>query len=173
LELSHECLGLAHVQGLAEDAICGELLKIGGWQAEDDFGMADGESAVADVGLEFRWESKKAEGIGDDDAAFADTDGGVFLGKFELVDELSVALGLLDGIEVFALEILDQGEFEGGAIIGLTDHHGDFGEAEELSGAPAAFAGDEFVTAGRGTHDKGLDDAAFADGIGEFVQGYV
>jgi hypothetical protein len=62
--------------------------------------------------------------------AFADFHGDFFLGEGELAGELGVAEGLFDGVEVFALEVFDEGEFEDGAVIGFAGDDGDFGEVK-------------------------------------------
>ena len=105
--------------------------------------MADGEASLAQKGLQLGRELEEAQGVGDDDAALADLGGGLLLSQVELPDQLGVAPGFLDGVEVFALEVFDEGQLQGGAIIGLADDDGDLGQAEHLGGAPAAFAGDQ------------------------------
>ena len=170
LELSDQVLGLADIEGLAQDAVGGEqLLRVIG-EAEDDFGMPDGEAFVAEVGLDFGGEFEEAEGIGDDGAAFADACGGFLLGQLELIDQLGKPLGFFDRVEVFALQVFDESQFERSAVIRLADEDGDLGEAGEASGAPAAFAGDQFVAVIGGADDQGLHDALGADGVGEVLE---
>ena len=170
LQLRYQVLGLANVQGMAQHPVGGQFLQVWVGETEDDFGVADGQPGVAHKGLELGREPEQAQGVGDDHSALADPVGGVLLGQLKLLNQLGKALGFLDWIEVFALEILDQREFEGGAVVGFADDHGDLGQADELGGAPAAFPGDEFVAVFRGSDDEGLDDAAFPDRIGQFAQ---
>jgi len=75
------------------------------------------------------------------------------------------ARGFFDGVEVLALEILDEGEFEDFLVGGGADDGGGFQEADFLGGAPAAFAGDELEFIEALPDDEGLDDAVLADGI--------
>ena len=78
------------------DFFDGELLFVPVVEAEDDFGVADGEAAIADVGLKVGGEFEEAHCIGDDGAAFADFGGGFFLGQFKLFDQLRIAQGFFD-----------------------------------------------------------------------------
>jgi hypothetical protein len=168
--MGHEGLGLTDIEAVAQNAFGDVYLMFFAREAEDDFGVADGEAGVAEIALELRREFEQAEGIGHDGTAFADLGGDFLLGELELGNELGVALGLFDGIEVFALEIFDQGEFENGAVVGLADDDRDFGQAGQLGGAPAAFAGDEFQVSAAFAHDERLNDALLFDGVGEFAE---
>jgi len=120
--------------------------------------------------LKGRRQFQQPQRIGDHGAAFADLAGNLLLGELELFGELRVAVRLLNGIEVFALQIFDEGQFEHGAVIGLADNDGRLGQLQQLRGAPAAFAGDQFKITIALAHDERLDDALFADGIGQFAQ---
>jgi hypothetical protein len=135
--------------------------------------MTDGESAIANVGLEVRGEPEQSQRIGDGGPAFPDFGRGFVLLQFELFDQLGEAVGLLDGVEVFALEILDEREFQYFAIVGFTDNDGNFREAGDPRSAPASFAGDQFVGVALGPDDEGLDNALFLDGVGQFPQGFL
>ena len=88
-------------------------------------------------------EVEEAEVVGDGAAVFAEPDCEFGLGEAELGHEGSVRLGAVDGVEVFALDVLDQGHLGLGEAIDGTDDGGDGGKAGELGGAPAALAGDE------------------------------
>ena len=172
LQLGDESFGLADVQAVFDDALGGEVLLLLSGQPEDDFGVTDGEAAVAQITLEGRREFEETERIGNDGTAFADFDGDLFLGELKLGNELRVTLGFFEGIEVFALQVFDQGEFEDGAVVGDAEDDRDFRQTEKLGRAPAAFAGDEFQMVALVADDERLDDALFLDGIGEFAEGF-
>ena len=61
----------------------------------------------ADPLLNFRRKAKQAKHVRDGHAAFADAAGNLFLRKAKLDDQLLVGLGFFNGIQVFALQILD------------------------------------------------------------------
>src|SRR5882724_6050478 len=105
--------------------------------------MADGELTVADEILDGQGQLEQAEGIGDCGAAFADFGGDFFLFKLKLLDELSVALRFLHRIEVLALEVLNEREFQDSSVVGFANDDRDFGQAEQLGCSPAAFASNE------------------------------
>ena len=90
----------------------------------------------------------------------------------KLTDELCVTESFFDGVEVLALEIFDKRHLEDGAVVGLAHEDGNFGQARELGGAPAAFSGDQFEIISQGADDEWLNDALFLDGISEFTEGF-
>ena len=67
-------------------------------------------------------------------------------------------------------KIFDERQFEHRAVVGLADDDGHFGQLQKLRRAPAAFAGDQFKLAAALAHDERLDNALFADRIGQFAQ---
>ena len=77
---------------------------------------------------------------------------------------------LLDGVQVFALEIFDERQFQHRAVVRLAGDDGNLRQIQQLRRAPAAFAGNQFKISAAFAHDERLDDALFADGIGQFAQ---
>src|SRR5260370_36377289 len=134
--------------------------------------MADREAAFADKSLNYRTQLQEAQGVGDDSPALADFGGHFVLFKLELLDQLRITLGFLDGVKIFPLEILYEGEFEDGTVICLSKDHGDLGQAEQLSCPPAAFSSDQFEVIIPFSDNKRLDDTLFADGVSEFAQSF-
>jgi len=141
-----------------------------GGQAEDDLGVSHGEAAVAEVVLECGAEFEQPERVGNHGAAFADFEGDLLLCELELLDQLRVTLGFLHRVEVLALQILDQGQLEHGAVVGFPHDDGHLGQAQKLGCAPAALTRDEFEMAVAFADDQGLNDALLADGISELAQ---
>jgi len=171
LEAGDQFFGLSDIQAVPEDAVAGQALLLGSGQGEEDLGVAYGEAALPEMPENFLGKAQEPEGVGDGDAAFADAGGDIFLAEVELVDQLLVALGFLDGVEVLPLEILDQREFERGGVVGFADEDGDLGEAGELGGAPAAFAGNQLERIAATPDDEGLDDALFPDRVSQLLEG--
>gem|GEM_PF-2117738 len=171
LHRGDELFGLTNVEVLADDAFSSERLGFGAVEAEQHFGVTDAQSVFAEVDLEFAGQAQEAQGIGDGDAASADLGGNVFLSEAELFDELGVAFGFFDGVETFALEILDEHPLEDGGVVGFPDNDGDLFEADELGGAPTAFARDQFEGVAILADDERLKDTLFADGVGQFSEG--
>ena len=91
-----------------------------------------------------------------------------------LLEQHPVAPGLLDGVEVLALEVFDQGQLHGLAVVGLDHEHGDFIQSRQPRGAPAALTGDDLIVFPRQLpHRQRLQDAVGRDGIGQGLQGLV
>lgn len=171
--IGDEFFGGANGEMGADDFFGGEELFVGGFDGEEDFGVSDGEEILGEPGLELFVEVEEADGVGDGSATFADFEGDIFLAEMEFLGEAGEGFSFFDGVEVFALEIFDEGEFEDFLIGGFADDEGGFGEARALGGAPASFAGDEFEEIAAFAGDEGLDDAVFFDGENEFVEMFV
>ena len=80
---------------------------------------------------------------------------------------------LFEGVEIGALDVFDDGDFQRLAIAGFDNEDRHFVQAGALGGAPAALAGDDLVGVGDARdrpHEDGLDDAALADRGGELVE---
>ena len=87
----------------------------------------------------------------------------IVLAEPEVVDELPVCLSRLEGIEILALQVLDQGELELIAIGELPDHRRDAFESGRLCGPETSLAGHELVAVHRLGDQDGLDDAVLRD----------
>ena len=89
-----------------------------------------------------------------------------------VAQEPLVGLGQLDGVEVLALDVLDERELE--RVLGAHVLHDDerLAQPRALQGAPASLAGDELELVGPGhaPHDQRLDEAVLADALGELVE---
>jgi len=94
----------------------------------------------------------------------------LLLREREFLDETRVGFGFLDGVEVGALEILDERELEHVAVAGLAHDDRQRVESRLTRRAPAAFASDELVLAVDQPHDERLDDAALFDGVDQLVE---
>ena len=85
-------------------------------EGKQDFGVPNGDSPLLEERLRIRVQVKKPHGVGDRGSALADAFGDLILGETEIAMEPFVGAGLFDGIEIFALEVLDQRELEHLAI---------------------------------------------------------
>ena len=110
--------------------------------------------------------------VGDMRPALADDLRHLLLRVIALLHQRDVAGRLLDRIEVGALHVLDDGEFERLHVGRLDDRDRHLVQAGALRRAPAPLAGDDLVVvrrAGCAHHDR-LDDAALLDRLGELVE---
>src|SRR5262245_54420997 len=91
----------------------------------------------------------------------------------KLLDQRLVAPALLDGVEVGTLNILDQGGLEHLAIGEIAHDHRHIVQARALSCTPAPLACNNLkgaVTLGAWANKNGLENAFFADRVGELRQ---
>jgi len=85
-----------------------------------------------------RRQLEQAQRVGDGGSFLADPDGERLLGVAVLVDESAVSLRLLDGVEVGALDVLDEGHLEGAGAFRLADDDGDLVKAGQVIGRVGA-----------------------------------
>src|SRR5690606_21702760 len=83
---------------------------------------------------------EETHGVGHGGAALADLNGDGIGREPELVAEPLEGARRLDGVEVLALEVLDERGLEGRLVAELADEDGHLEEARLLRGAPAALA---------------------------------
>ena len=135
--------------------------------------MAGREPALGDELLEVAGKLEQAEEVRDGGAVFAGAMADLVVAEVKFACEAFESQGGFDGVEVLALDVLDEGDFEEAVVGEFLNDDGDFGHSGELGGAPAAFAGHELVAVAGAADHEGLDDAVGADGLGEFLQAVV
>ncbi len=80
-------------------------------------------------------------------------------------------MGGFDGIQVLALDVLDQRDFQQLRIRDiLDDYDGNFGNLGELGGTPAALARDDLIGLAVPPDDQRLDDSVGANGSRQFFE---
>ena len=99
--------------------------------------------------------------IGDMTAAFANGLGKLGLRIGELIDKPLISLSFFNRIEVSALHILDQADFQRGDIIDRLNNYRHLMQARHLCRAPASFTGDNLIAVINRAHQKRLQDAGF------------
>ena len=111
--LVRQRFGLADVEALLDDASC-RRQRVG--HADQRAGVAGGELAGRDVGLHLGGQFRQPHHVGDMAAALADDLGDVFLAAFELLGQRMIALRLFQRVEVLALDVFDDGDFQRVAV---------------------------------------------------------
>ncbi len=134
--------------------------------------MAGRERAFGKRPLDGVGQIQQAQGVGHRGAGLADALGDVFLREAGLAHQVAVALGLFDQVQVRALQVLDQRHFARLEVADLVQQRGDFRQARQLRGAEAPFAGDQVEDFAGPPQPHRLQHALFADGIGQFLQGF-
>jgi len=133
--------------------------------------VAHFQAARLEQGADGRRQFQQAQQVGHRRARAADRFGGLAVGQGEFADQPLQRLRFFQRVEVLALDILDQRHGDDGAVVQFAHHHRHLGQAGQLGGAPAAFAGDDLVTAAAvGAYHDRLDHALGADRVGQLVQ---
>ena len=155
-------LRLAYRKLLADHRIEDTILEFGG-ESADRSTMALGQSPVGDRGLDTRSEIEQAQCVRDRRARAPHTGREPILGEPEFVDELAIGIGGFDRVEILALEVLDQSEFELMAIGKLANQSGDAIKTGRLGRPEAPLTSDELVAVDRLSHEDRLKDAVLGD----------
>jgi hypothetical protein len=114
--------------------------------------------------------------------AFADRVGKLLLGVAELFEKLPECQGLIERIEIAALDVLDQRDLQGLSIVEFADKRWNLVNSGALGRTPPAFARHNLELAVRARpHDQRLQESLVPDGfcqlidvrIGEVLAGIV
>ncbi len=163
-------LDLPHRQPLGHDA-AGDTLGIA--QRQKGAGVAGGDLTRTQPVLHRRRQVEEAQRVGEVAAAFAEDLRQLPLGVGEVPHQALVARGFLDRVEVGPLDVLEDREFEGGAVVDLDDDHRHLVETGALGRAPAALARHDLEGprhVGQRPHHDGLDETPRPDRTGELGQ---
>ena len=134
--------------------------------------MAGGEGPLLHQSEQILRKSQQTQGIGNGRAGFSHPLRYLLLGEAVFLHQSLEAPGLLGGVQVLPLEVLDQTQLHDLSVIRLNDDSGDLIQTGLLGGPPAALPGDDLVVAGGQTADgEGLDDAVEADRVGQIGEG--
>src|SRR5579863_7203484 len=128
--------------------------------------MTGGDAPFLKEILDWLFELKQADGIGDRRAIFSRALGHLLLRQVKLINQALEGMRLLDGVEIFALEIFHQRHLQRD----VSDYDWDTEQARALRCAPAAFAGDQLKAASNSADDERLNDATGMDGASKLVQ---
>src|SRR5690606_4829574 len=131
-------LGRTHREALGDDA-CRELLhRLGVRQPEQRAGVPRGEHPRRDAALDRRGEAQEAQGVGDLGPRAVDALCELLLGAAEVVEQLLVRGGLLERVELRAVQVLQQGVAQQVGVVRLADVRGHFRESCGFRRTPAA-----------------------------------
>src|SRR6185312_7477805 len=89
------------------------------------------------------WKIEQSQKVSDMAARFVNQSGHPFLGVAVLLDQLAVAFGLLERIEVLALDVFDQREFGQCRFVDFANDRGNCMELRPLGSPPAPLSGND------------------------------
>lgn len=116
--------------------------------------MAGGELALLQQQVYRVGKGQQPQGVGNGGAGLAHPLGRLLLGETVFAHEHLVAVGLFNRVQILPLEVFDQAQLHHLAVVGLNDDGGDFAQARQLGGPPAALPGDDLVVARREPHGR-------------------
>ena len=142
----------------------------GAVQGEDRPDLPGRDRPVGEELPRLRRQLEHAQQVRHGGAAAADFRGGLGLGVPHGLHQVLDGLGLLQGIQVPALDIFHQGQFLH-LLFRIVPHQDRHGLQLRQPGRPQApLAGDEFIVQALPADDQGLDNAVFPDGVRQFGQ---
>jgi len=141
-DFATELLGLPHRELVAQRAVAQVVPALGIRHLQQSLSVAHGQSTPLHVLLNLARELEQSEVVGHARAILGDLAPDLLLGRAGL-GEGSVGVGELDGVEILALDILDDRELE--AIVGCSVGHDrrDAIQAGRPRRPPAALSDDE------------------------------
>jgi hypothetical protein len=168
--LGGELLRHPHGRALADDEVHQKSLLFMGFEGKEHLGVAHGNPTLLEKRLGVRLQIQKPHGIGYRGAALADTLGDLILRQAEITVEPCVGPRLFDGIQVFALEVFNQREFEHLSVARLADDGGGLRDPKFTRGAPPSLSRNDLVLVVDPANDERLDDAALANAFDKLLQ---
>ena len=111
-------LGLAHIHFVFNNLLKEFQLLLLVADVDEGAGVSHGDVAVADGDLHLGGQLQQPQEVGHGTTAFAYLVAHFLLGHVALVDEALVGDGHLDGVQVFAVDVLDEGQFQHLLVVG-------------------------------------------------------
>ena len=163
-KLPHQVLHLAHRQVLFDDLVEEAELEVRVGDADQGAGMSVGDEFLPDGDLHLGRELQKADVVGDGGPVLPDPFAQLLLGEVTLLQQPVVADGDLDGVEVLAVDVLDERQLQHLLVVGDPDVAGDLFKAGDLRCFVAPLPGDQLVfVVSQLAHRHRLDHALLAD----------
>ena len=133
-----------------------------GWVVgrRDGARMPHPQRAVGDRLAHRRWEIEQTQEVGNMTARLMDKPAKRILGVAEIVDQAAIGFGLLDRVQVFALDVLDKRDLERFCVGKILDDHRHVVKLGTLRRAPAALAGNNLIIVPHTPDDDRLDNPA-------------
>src|SRR5690606_435532 len=170
----HDLLDGPDREALGDDAVSQPVLLLGVVDRQKGSRVARGEHPGGDAVLHPGRQQQQAQGVGDLRPGPADAVGQLVVGAVEIPQQLVVGRGLLQRVELGAVQVLQQGVQEELLVLGGPDDRRDLLQTRLTAGPPAALTHDELVLARTGLPDDDrLEEADLLDGGDELREGVV
>src|SRR5215813_3663207 len=131
------------------------------------------ELVVFDQLLDLGWKFEQPQGIGDAGSFFPDPASDLLLGYTELLDQTSECVGLLDGVQLLALDVFDQRHLQHVLVSDGLDDAWNLLQAGSLRGPPAPLPGNDLEPLTLSSDHQRLNDPARLYGGRQFIHRFV
>jgi hypothetical protein len=128
--------------------------------------MSHGEAPFGDQLLNVLGELQQPQQVGYRAAILTCPAGNLIVAQTVVVDEPLKRRGYFNGIQVFPLNVLDEGDLDQAVIRNILNQDGDGPKPSDFCGAPPTLSGHEFETATSPANQQGLDNATGANRVG-------
>ena len=142
-------------------------LLLGVGQGEDGACVTLGDLLAADGVLDLLGEVEQPDQVRDRRAVEAEAAGKFFLGAAVPGQVVAEGAGLLERVEVLALEVLDHRQLADPLVVEVEDPGGDLVELRLDAGAQPSLAGDELVAVVDRPDQDRLEHAVLAERVGQ------
>ena len=132
--------------------------------------MAHADPAVHHLLLHRVRQVEQAHQIGDMAAGFSDDAAQRFLAVVEFRDQLAIGFRFLNRVQILALNIFDERDFERFLLVKIPDDRRDAVKLSPLRSTPAPLARDDLKAAAMRADDDRLDHTALGDAVGQLLQ---
>ncbi len=170
-QLPHDLLHFPNRKIVFQDLFKNHKLRIRIFDIDDGTGMSHGNLLVPDSQLYLGWQFQQTQIIGNRRSLLSDPFAQGILRQIAFIQQPLITDGHLNGIQVFPLDVLDQGQLQQAFVLRLTDI-GRYGlQSGELRSPEASLSGNNLIfSAVCRPHGDRLNNTYRPDGSGQFIQ---
>ena len=154
------------------DILCSLALERLALKCEERPDLPHREDAIGDECLYLLREAEQPNAVGNRRAAARDTARELLLGEAEFREQPLIGTCLLDGVQILALDVLDERHLGKLCIRRRAKYGGDMGKACEFCRAQATLSRDQLIlVVADGTNRDGLEDTMTRNGLTQLLEG--
>lgn len=158
-----QALDLPDGEAASSGALGKQVPGLGVNDSQQSAAVSSSDASIFNQVLYRLFQLQEPDGVRDCGSVFAGAVGDIFLSELEIGHQPFKCPPLLDGIEILALNIFNQGDLKRLRLGDLADDCGNARQTRALRRSPAALAGNELVAGPVRAQDERLDYAASAD----------
>ena len=158
-----EALDLPDGEAAASGTLGEQLPDLRVNDSQQSAAVSGSDASIFNQVLDRLFKLQEADGVRNGGSVFAGAVGNILLSELEIGHQAFKCPRLLEGIEILALNIFNQGDLERLRLRDLADDCGNARQTRALRRSPAALAGNELIAGPVRAQDERLDYAARAD----------